>query len=734
MQQNYSDTQLPTAASQIASGDGATWTNPSNITADDGNDSTLQYFNGGDFGATLIGSDFDFRQLPDSAVIDGVELFVDGSQLGCHGDISLNLTGTSSKDLGTLSGSYGSATDLWGADQIDKSELAGLEVSIFTGDVSGGDGVADVNYISVTIYWHLELPNNEAEIPTRIDYKVFARDGSFLGLLPNVTSKLAFPEDINSAGTSIVITCGSYINNEVSVEPLLTEGGDPITTEDDLPILATSVDFKIAQGNDEKNALFKNSNRVVAVLYNNYYPNGKPMFSGQINRVSFKYGGGDASVKLTVYSDGMDLNNFVARGYPFSYTNDVSQTTSSTYNTVYRNSAGKGDGWDFFGQTWTVGGGVTNLGALVLRLQGTASVTVYVYDRPNGNLLGSVTKSVNKASAGTVQFEFANLIGTTPGATYFWACTVAPGQSIRIYRSTTNVYAGGTRYRSQYSGGSGGGAWQTLTTQADYYFVTKSGTPTTTATYSSDDPVTEMASNILIDYNNRGGLVKERDFEATGLSLTYTFVVAFIYDVIQKILELCPTGYYAYVDVGTAEIDIKQTSETADFTIVKGRHINELNIDLTIEQVKNYLLFTGGDTGGGSNLYREYSDTQSSSLYGLRTDTKTDNRVTVTGSADAIGDTFVEENADEQQETTLTVLNELIDITLLTPGKTIGFKNFDNFIDDLVLQIVRREGNYDDGVAVLTLGRLPVRMNDQIQSINRALLNEQTIDNPSAPS
>ena len=118
----------------------------------------------------------------------------------------------------------------------------------------------------------------------------------------------------------------------------------------------------------------------------------------------------------------------------------------------------------------------------------------------------------------------------------------------------------------------------------------------------------------------------------------------------------------------------------------------------------------------------------------MRTLPKTDNRVTNTTTANAIGDTFIAENSDETQQTSLTVLNEHIDITLLTPGKTIGFKNFGNFIDDLVLQVARREGNYNDGIAILTLGRLPVRMNDQVEQINRQLLNEQTINNPTAPS
>lgn len=733
MQQNYQTTKPAGLGQNTGPGypPNASWSNPDRITTDDGSSASIGFFEGGQDGDTLSASNFGFS-LPPGAVIDGIAVNVDGSQTGAMGSIYLSAA-VSGKSIGALNGTFGGDTDLWGETEILVSDVESLSVSIETSDVSGGDGGASVDYLEVTVFWHIELPQLETDVPTRIAYKVYSRDGSYLGELPNVTSKLGFPEDINSAGASIVITCGKYVNNEVTVSPLLTEAGEVITTEDDLPILSTSTDLLVTTGASPDEAIFKNSNRVKAWLYNQYYPNGKLMFSGQVNRVNFKYGGGDASVKLTVYSDGLDMNNFIARGYPFEYTTDVSQTSQDDYNTITQGGGKASAQHDRFGQTWRTGAGITNVGAISLRLKGTATVTLSLYDAPNGNFLASVTKSVAAGSPAIIQFEFAQLVEVAAETEYFFALSVAAGQSINMYRSSTDVYANGTRYRSQYSGGSGGGSWVTLGLQADFYFVTKYGTPTTTATYNSNDPVSGMASGIFQDYNDRGGLVRERDFEATGLSLSYTFVVAFIYDALKKILELCPSGYYAYVDVGTAEIDIKSVSSTPDFTAVRGRHINELNLDLSIEQVKNYFLFTGGETGG-DNLYRDYRDSESSSLYGLRTSAKTDNRVTLTPTADAIGETFIEENADEQQETSLVVLNEHIDITLLTPGKTIGFKNFGNFIDDMVLQIVRREGNYSDGVAVLTLGRLPVRMSDVIQRINRQLLNEQTINNPSAPS
>lgn len=730
MQENYQTTKGAGAGANNGPGypPNASWSNPSRITTDDGSSASIGFFEGGQSGDSLVASSFGFS-FPPNARIDGISVLVDGSQTGSFGTVALNATGTSTKDMGALNQVYGGSTDLWGADEISVADVESLTFSINANDLSGGDGIASVDYVEITVYWHIEMPNLAADVPTRVEYKVYSRDGNFLGLLPNVTSPLAFPEDINSGGTSMVITCGKLANNEVTVDPLLTESGDPITTEDDLPILATSTDLLLARGNSVDEAIFKNSNKLKIWLFNKYYPNGKLMFSGQINRVSFKYGGGDASVKLTVYSDGLELNNYIACGYPFSYTDDQEQTTSNDKVSLQRADGG----FVYWGQTFRTGAGITNIGAIDLKMDGIAMVTVAILNTINGNVLGSVTKLVNVPPNSIVTLEFPQLIELEPETDYFISTSVGSNQSIWLYRNTAGGYSNGSLYTAVYTGGSGGGNFVEVPGN-DLYFVTKSGEPTTTATYSSDDPTTDMASGIFQDYNNRGGVITEREFEATGLSLTYTFVVAFISDALKKILELCPAGFYSYIDVGTAEIDIKQTSTNPDFTVVKGRHINELNIDMTIEQVKNYLLLTGGDTGGGSNLYRDYKDSQSSSFYGLRTATKTDNRVTLTTTADAIGSTFIEEKSGELQETTLTVLNEHIDITLLTPGKTIGFRNFGNFIDDLVLQVVRREGNYSKGFAVLTLGLLPVRMNDKVQQITRELLNEQTINNPSSPS
>lgn len=722
---NYTTTKLPTVGASSAIGGASAWSNPSRITADDGSSASWGAFAGAQMSA-ITGSSFAF-DIPDFAVIDGISVLIDGSQTGCYGNVSLNIAGTTGKAIGTLATTYGGPTDLWGATEITLADINSISVTAEANDVSGGDGIAGMDYMSVTVYWHLSVDVAPSDVPTRVDYKAFARDGSYLGLIPNVSSELKFSQEKNSSGATLEIKSAQDLREVTEIGVLQTEDDLDILTESDIAILTESTDIKVTTGDNDDYAIYKNSNRIEAWLYNYWYPNGKRMFKGQVNKVTFSYGGTGDSVNLLVYSDGFDTSNYIARGLPASLTLDVSQASQNGTFTTEVYSFG---GWEKYGQTWIAGAGNDNLGAITLLLQGTANVTVSVYDAPNGNLLGSATRSVSAGSATEYQFLFAPLITITPLSTYFFTTSVGSGQSILVYKhGTAGTYANGTAYNSSYSGGSGGGSWTPAT--GDLYFKTYEGTLTTTATFTSDDPVTEIASAVLADYNTRGGYITENDFDATGLSVSYTWIMATIYDVLNKVIELSPLGWYFYIDVGNALIDIKQQSVTPDFTIVGGKDIHQLDVALSIENVSNQLLFTGGPNPT-TNLYRSYIDSESSAKYGLRTQTKTDNRVTLTATADAIGETFIEENSDEIQETRITVLNKTIDITLLTPGKTIGFVNLGSLIDSFVLQIVRRD--YTPDAVVLTLGRLPVNLSTTVQSLNRGLLNEQTLNNPTTPS
>lgn len=736
MRINYTTTKSAGTVAEVNTGD-FNWTDDSNALVDDANSAFTATGPGGGTAYDLQFTNFGF-DLPPFARIDGVEINLDCARSGTAGFDTMVMV----SDLGTGSSgdsinwplareviTYGSDTNLWGL-ELTPAVINDSDFGFYCNYFHGSSFFNQYVYFqSITVHWSIDLATAEADVPTRFAYKTYDREGNYIGDLPKVASEFKFSQDINSAGSSLEVMCGVRADNTTTTEVLLTEAELDILTESGEELLAEETTFLVISGDSDIEALFKNGNRVEVYMYNYWYPNGKKMFQGQINKVQFSYGGNSDAVKLTVFSDGYDLTNYIARGFPFSYTTDVSQTTSNSVVTVETFTYG---GWNRYGQSWTAGVGITNLGAITLRVFGTADVTVTVYSQANGSVLGSVTRSVSAGAYTDIDFELPALIDLVAGNSYFFGVSVPSGQSINLRTASgTEPYTGGNLYVSSYAGGSGGGSYLEVT-ESDLYFITKEGEPTTTATYSSQDPISGMLSPILQDYNNRGGRVTEGSFTAAGTTTTYTFNVATIFDAMKKCLEMSPSGFYTYIDLGTSEMEVAQVASVPDFTIVRGKDIHQIVMGLSIEQLKNYLLFTGGDTGGGTNLFQDYKDTESQNYYGLRTVAKTDNRVTVSATADAIGESFIAENASELQQTTVQVLNRNIDITLLTPGKTVGFRNFGSFIDDLTLQIVRRD--YTPDKVTLTLGQLPVRLNDELQETLRGLLNEQTVDNPTAPS
>lgn len=712
----FNTISLPSTGANVA---GFPWDNPSRITAEDGSSSL--YFPAGSATGSIRGSSFDFSAVPSNAYITGVSVSIIGASGDCNTDVTLNLPSTTTKTFGfdQTNPVLGGSDDLWGATSIAVADLATINVTLESTSF-GASASVSIDAVFITVFWQIPISTDTADVPLRVDYKAYTNDGFFLGNIPNVTSDLAFSQDKNSAGSALTIKSAQDLSDVTTTENLLTEDSLDILTEDDLEILAEETYFYLQKGDSDNQAIFKNANRVKVWLYDYWHPNGKLMFSGQINSILFNETADGTEAELLVLSDGFDMANYIARTGLYAYTNDVSQTTNNASVTISSTGPVVKPTQVTAGQTFTTGAAVDNTGQITLRLQGYADITVDFYTAPNGTLIGSATKSIANAGFVDEAIQLPQPVTQSPSTQYYFSVKTGHEQSAQLRYSTTNVYSGGNRYANGVS------------TSGDLYFVTAYGTPNTTAAFTSYDPVTEMMSAILADYNNRGGYITEGDFEATGLSLSYTFIVSFVYDALTKILELSPTGYYAYVDLGLATMDIKQINSQPDYLMIKGLNIDSYGLNLDIQQVKNYKLFTGGDTGGGVNLFRDYIDNNSVGNYGLRTDAQTDNRVTTSATADAIGESFIAENAQEVHNTTVTVLNKYIDITTLTPGKTIGFRNFGSFVDDLVLEIVRRE--YTPESVKLTLGKLPPTLSAEIQAIQRSLLNEQTLNNPANPS
>lgn len=639
-------------------------------------------------------------------------------------------SGTDSFPLGALTWfTYGGETNLWGttwtAAEINAS---GFGASVSAYNVTGG-GSAEIDAIRITVYWHI----GPAEVPTRHLYKVYNSEGTYVGLLPTPISEFGYAQEINTSGVQISIDVpGTADTSRQAPNTLTDESGTTLTDESSVTLTDEGATPIVAPGDATNNALIKNGNLLQIWEYNYYWPNGKCMFRGQMERWDAGFGEDDGDViTITAYSEGQDLDDYLIRGNPYTYTGDVTQSSQNASVTV--DQAGMGSAFDRSGQVWKVGSGVTNLGAISLLLLGTADVTIDVYDSPTlGTLLGSVTLGVSVASATEIQFGFPTTITTVPLSTYFFQVRVASGQSILMYYSTANPYANGDMYSANFGGGSGGGAYGVVA-GGDLYFKTFSGTGATIGTFTSLDPVTGMLPIFMDDYIARGGLVTYTDdtIEDTGLSLTYSFNTNTINEGVGAVRSMALSGFYSYVDIGTSLLYMKRVSETADITLTRGRHISRFRLGTTIEGVKNSINFTGGETAG-VNLYRQYNDATSVRRYRTKLDRRTDNRVTVAATANAIGGSYLEEQKDEQYQTKVTILARTMDITLVKPGMTVAIRGYGTFVDTIVAQIVAID--YTADRVVCMLGVLPKRLGLEVDRTTRGLLAQQTIANPTSPS
>lgn len=734
--------KYPTATDTTnGTGTSGQWANPANIFADDGNNATASFLAPPATTFDLNGKTFGF-DIPANAIIDGIvaQIEVPSSTRWANGSGTVRLqkagvavgTNKDGQEASIVNNvhTYGSETDLWGTTwtpaQINASNFGLVFAAAYTS--SGNDFAIAIDYFRITVYWHYDFDVPPADVPKRHVYKVYDSEGTYLGNIPKVISPFQFSEDIETTTVSLAIEVGldADIARNAS-KRLTTEAGDPITTEAGDYIVTDGGIMPFTIGtDDDNNSILKNGNRVVVFEYCYYYPNGKAMYSGQIQRVSAKFGGSNPTIKLQLQSDGMELDNFLARGIPPTLTQQQAQTTDSPVGVTVSQDGDKGAGWNRYGQTIAVVGG--NIAAVTLGLQGTARVTVSLYDAPNGALQTSTSRNISTVGS-TEQFIFPDLIEGLNTA--FIAVSVDPGQSITLARNTAGGYGGGSMYYSNYAGGSGGGLYTEVPAE-DLYFIAYSGVVSTQAVFTSVDPTTGMLVPIMDDYNQQGGRIVAADVDATGLSLSYTFNVQTILEAIKAIKDMSPEDFYWRIDLGTDELEFKEIATTPDFTFVKNIHISELELTLSIENVKNKIPFTGGDTGGGQNLYQLYTDTDSINRYGPRLFRKTDNRVTNSTTADAIGNSTLAELSGEQQSTPVVIPANVMDISLLTPGKVVGFANFGNFIDSVALLIVRRD--YTPDAVTLTLGMLPLNLPTAIEQLQRGLVAQQTVDNPSAPS
>lgn len=579
-----------------------------------------------------------------------------------------------------------------------------------------------------------------ADITTKHVYKIY-RNSQFKGVLQNVQSDFGYVQAINTAATQIDVTVG--LNPDTShdpVEPILTESGEELLTETNEIIVTERAPDAV--GNANNNALIQNNNDIEIYEYSNYHPNGKLVFSGFISRHKQSFANSNVTFTAISYGGGVGgLDHYLVMS---GDTLDVDYGISDPDDFYFGLGNSKFEDRNYAIQSWEVGVGITSLSSISLRAAAAfghngTQVRVEVFNnlmeaqsRP-GSPLTTATQSIIDATVRTYTFSFTTPLDVTAGQTYYmristdWdAVSINYTAQVGIMMENTGLYADGQLYEWNLT------SWVSYP-GSDIRFATYSSEGSTTAPYLNTDP-SDMLRDIIDVYNNQGGEVTYTDtsIEDTGLSLDYTFKVNTILEAVKKIQAMTPADWYWYVDPATNVIHLKETNTTPDHKLILGRHIHDLVTESSIEDIRNIGYFTGGDTGSGENLY--LFRTEATSLANNRRGLERlhDTRVTVLETGEAILESFLAENSDEDELATCFVLEKTYDITSLDIGDTVGFAGFGTSVDNLVLQIVNKSPR--KGGVQLDLGELPMRASTELDQIRRKLDEQATVDNPDAPS
>jgi len=649
----------------------------------------------------------------------------------------------------------------------DDAVIDGIEVEL-DGDMEatgGGTVTYKMDYIRirVTFTWDIEI-NGEAssyggifvdppnrELPQkRARFKVRSEAGDYLGDWRDVNTDPNYKQDINNVIGAMPV---KFARNDLSIEPavdeLLNENDVVITDESDSPLL---IDVAPVTGLGSGTTLDTNVNVEVDSIYGQFepllneddtpilnedasmilveegYPLGRTIFRGYVPRWELPLDGTSISSEIRSYSQ--DLNNIILE------TEDTPYITNSTLNGGSYGIAGGGP-TDYFylAQTFSMGvqkvvskvrlypyaGWYYDVDFTVTIVGGTPTSPTTTY--------GSGSSSVNRSfPVPYLDVTFDSPI-TLPAGTYHFVFDTPesktggnPTYPLNFYTST--AYGSGSVYYNTNDTG------LVNDTGSDIAFILYEAGADTTVPFLSKDPSQILRS--IVDFaQSRGAAINytSDSIEVTETLVSYTFQTNTIKEAIEKVLELCPANWYYYYDFGTDTIYLKERSTTPDRWLRKGQSVVSGKIVKTIEKVVNDVLFSGG--GNPALFKRTREIPQTGTRRGLAK--KSDNRVTSSSTAVILSQSDIDQFRDALYAGDITITEDgtfyLEDVAV---GEMVGFIGFGTLVDGIVVQSVSKE--YSPDKMPLSLTYNVPRVNKRVEDIKRNLEVLENVNNPAEPS
>lgn len=516
-------------------------------------------------------------------------------------------------------------------------------------------------------------------------YAVSDFSGQYIGELPDVISDPSFIMETDSVPGDLIIT------QEVS-----------------------STDF----GEGE---IIDYDNIIEIICYSDFYPNGKTIYTGTISSYTPIAENDSEYLEITLLPFAADFSQIPVTD---SATLDVDISQSGT---LLAPTGTK------LAVSWQTGGSVSALNGLQtlsMQYKNTSLVTVSVY-KDNGSNTPDNTAAVYTEDRTVVNTSVPQNLGylltniaVTPSSKY-WVVLDTHGGSIESsHVFTTNTYASGN---VAYWNGS---SWVQSSNYGIEDFQTFSAASDTTVVFNAADLHDSLAS-VMDNYAVQGGRIRYSDtsLEDPGVQFTYTFISNTITEAMQKFIDQCPDGWYWYVDPGTNLLHLHPPQTTPQHKFTIGLDVEKFELQKTKETIVNNLYITGGDTGGGVNLFRNYINIASINRYRRRTRFYNDINLTDADAADAIGNKIVLQSKDPTTRAPLTILGQPdtgYDLELLRPG--------DLFVvlgkDSTLVYLKISSFTYRAVRSIVDASTVPVLINTAVSENSRDIKQQRTLDNP----
>jgi hypothetical protein len=708
-------------------------------------------------------------------------------------DINLDTFGValalSSYDVGSLTygdeGNYLVAQG-FGFNIPDGATIAGIEAKFDGYAENGGGGTQYValNYVQVRVHytWDPVIAaegigsgavyfdvDDDHRPPLRKRYRhmIYEHAGDYIGdwKQSDIANDPSFKRDVNNLITTMNV---ELTRNELyqpkSVESLLTEADAVLLTEADEPIL---IDIQTGGGLGEGTDVEVNHDVEIDVFYGEYeplltedgypimteddqlimvedgYPHGRALFTGYINTWELGFGTGNENVTVELMSHSQELDDIMLE------TDDtavVSFTGTDGETTIGITGNGPSDRTGL-GHTFTQVGN-ESISGLSYRMRGWGSTGGTVRVRATlkvgapgaaGAILATSEITIPNGFADDLQelrFPFDDYIPLTNTTVY--------GVEFEITTADSKTGGGSTypaqwecNYSGGYSGGQvyeiiAGGSW--ASTAYDLWFKVWKAGGDTTVIYEGLTP-SQIAARIIDFARSRGwrGNYSLTSIAATTEPVEIEFNTNTCLDALNKIPELCPDGFYQTYDPGENIYYLLERSEEPEMYLTKGLNVNQLRVKKSIADLANLGYFSGGDIGGGVNLYRKVTDSASIGAWRRGLLKLSDNRVKDADSADILTQAEIDRLKNPQYTGALVMIDQrgfyIEDVVL---GVQAGFINFGTLVDALGLQL--RSITYTPDTLTSDLNSLPPKLAKRVEDIKRALALLEQKDNPSAPS